>query len=198
MKRGEPDESQPKSPGAPGPRDHLHPLLAARWSPRVFDPAHQITPAKLDLLEAARWAPSGNSQPWAFVAGLRGDALHTRIAGYLAGSSRSWATTASALIVNIRHRSIEGTDWADSEFAQYDLGQAVAHLTIQAQGMGLATRQFRAFDAEGLTAELAAPSHWQIMTMTAVGVVPAGGSSAAPAQSGERSRRQLGDLRRQP
>ena len=46
----------------------LHPILATRFSPLAFDPAHRLTDADEDvLLEAARWAPSaGNAQPWMF------------------------------------------------------------------------------------------------------------------------------------
>lgn len=52
----------------------LHPLLAERWSPRAFDPEHQLTERQTTaLLEAARWAPSaGNSQPWRFAVAHRG------------------------------------------------------------------------------------------------------------------------------
>lgn len=180
-----------------GPRDRLHPLLATRWSPRIFDPAHELTLTQVDLLlEAARWAPSaGNSQPWAFYAGRRGDPMHGRIVAFLTSSSRPWATTASLLVVNLCHRYVEDTDWEYSEFALYDLGQAVAHMTIQAQAMGLAARQFRAFDAEGLTAELAVPAHWQVVSMTAFGVTPADASPRAADKVGERLRRHLADVR---
>lgn len=130
-----------------------------------------LTPGDVDLLlEAARWAPSaGNSQPWAFVAERRGAAGHARLVGRLAASSRRWAPEASALLVNLAHRYVEGTDWAYSEFADYDLGQAVAHLTVQARAMGLACRQFRAFDLEALAADLRLAAGWEIVSMTAVG-----------------------------
>jgi hypothetical protein len=42
-------------------------------------------------------------------------------------------------------------------------------MTLQAQSLGFASRQFRAFDKEGLTQEFAVPPHWEIMTMTAFG-----------------------------
>src|SRR3982751_2675214 len=44
----------------------LHPLLARRWSPTIFDEFYEARVAEVEsLLEAARWAPSaGNSQPW--------------------------------------------------------------------------------------------------------------------------------------
>jgi nitroreductase len=149
----------------------LHPLLARRWSPLTFDPAREVAAAEVDsLLEAARWSPSaGNSQPWAFVVGRRGDAVHGRIRRHLAPSAARWAPAAGLLVVNLAHRFVEGTDWEFSEFALYDLGQAVAHMTIQAQAVGLRARQFRAFDRGGLAAEFAVPAHWEVTTMTAFG-----------------------------
>jgi len=157
----------------------LHPLLAARWSPTTFDPSYEPAASEIDaLLEAARWAPSaGNSQPWAFIVGQRGDATHALVR-YLARSSGAWAPTASLLIANLAHRYVEGTDWEYSEFSLYDLGQAVAHLTVQAQALGLHVRQFRAFDRAGLAAEFAVPDHWEVTTMAAVGRAAA--ASAAP------------------
>src|SRR5262249_26044899 len=78
------------------------------------------------LLEAARWAPSaGNSQPWAFIVGRRGDSTHRRLITHLAGSSARWAPTASLLIANLAHRCVEDTEWEYSEFSVYDLGHAV-------------------------------------------------------------------------
>ncbi len=139
----------------------LHPLLAARWSPTTFDASDELTAAETEaLLEAARWAPSaGNSQPWAFIVGQRGDATHARLVRYLARSSGAWAPAASLLIANLAHRYVEGTDWEYSEFSLYDLGQAVAHMTVQAQALGLHVRQFRAFDRAGLAAEAEPPAH---------------------------------------
>ena len=158
------------------PSPSLHPLLASRWSPTAFDAAHELTPAEIELLiEAARWAPSaGNSQPWAFLVGRRGDAAHGRLLGHLTASSARWAATASLLVANLSHRYVEDTDWEFSEFSLYDLGQAVAHMTLQARALGLFVRQFRAFDRAGLAAEFDVPDHWEVTTMAAVGRVPAG------------------------
>lgn len=170
--------------------EHLHPLLRARFSPLDFDPGHRVTESEVDLLiEAARWAPSaGNSQPWAFVTARREEPAHDRLAAHLAPSSRRWATSASALVVNIVHRYVDDTDLQYSEFADYDLGQAVAHLTLQAQAMGLACRQFRAFDLVSLSRELGLAPGWEVMSMTAVGRPTA-------AQAGPRERRDPADLR---
>jgi nitroreductase len=153
------------------PHSSLHPLLAGRWSPSVFDADHVVTEDDtFSILEAARWAPSaGNSQPWSFIVGRRGTATHERLVRHLAGSSARWAPQAGLLIANLAHLYVEDTDWEFSEFSVYDLGQAVAHMTVQAQALGLSVRQFRAFDRDALAAEFAVPSHWQVTTMTALG-----------------------------
>jgi nitroreductase len=171
--------------------DSLHPLLRDRFSPLRFDAEHELTDSDVDLLlETARWAPSaGNSQPWAFVIARRGDREHETLVRRLAPSAGRWAPAASALIVNLAHRYVEGTDWAYSDFADYDLGQAVAHLTLQAHAMQLACRQFRAFDLDGLQGDLQPADGWRIVTMTAVG--RAAGEAPPP-----RTRRHLVDLTR--
>jgi nitroreductase len=179
----------------------LHPVLASRWSPRVFDASWQVSPAEVDsMVEAARWAPSaGNSQPWAFIIGRRGEPNRDRIVRHLAASSAAWAPTAALLVVNLAHRFVEDTDWEYSEFSAYDLGQAVAHMTFQAQFLGLAVRQFRAFDRDGLAAEFAVPPHWEVTTISAIGRPQINGSeharTSAPSALQARERRPANDLR---
>lgn len=41
-------------------------------------------------------------------------------------------------------------------------------MTLQAQALGLACRQFRAFDLSRLTAELRLGAGWEVVSMTAV------------------------------
>jgi nitroreductase len=191
-----------QSPGqSPPEASHLglHPLLAGRWSPSRFDPGHKISDAEIQLiLEAARWAPSaGNSQPWAFIVGARETRVHARLTRHCAGSARLWAGEASVLVANLSHRYVEETDWEYSEFSLYDLGQAVAHMTIQAQALGLFARQFRAFDRDALHAEFAIPEHWEIATMTAIGrpaTAPTSEDASDAAGSPARQRRALEDL----
>jgi len=175
----------------------VDPLLAARASPSAFDPAHEVSDAEVAaLLEAARWAPSaGNSQPWAFILARRGDAEHARLVPHLAASSARWATAASLLVGNLSHRFVQDTEWDYSEFSLYDLGQAVTHMTVQAQAMGLAARQFRAFDQDALHEEFSVPAHWQLATITAFGVpAPEADRASGVASSGSRSRRAIEEL----
>ncbi|MGW5355123.1 nitroreductase family protein [Streptomyces sp. NPDC004031] len=175
------------------PLDGLHPLLAGRFSPSAFDPSGVLDDRAVDLLlEAARWAPSaGNSQPWAYVAARPGEPDHARILPHLARSSARWAVDAGLLVVTLAHRRVEDSGLLYSEFADYDLGQSVAHLTLQAQAMGLAAHQFRAFDLEKLTAELQPGPGWEVVTMVAVG-------RPAEAPRAGRTRRTVADLRAAP
>ncbi|MEU1019682.1 nitroreductase family protein [Streptomyces sp. NPDC005898] len=153
------------------PPSGIHPLLAGRFSPYRFDPSAVVDDEALGLLlEAVRWAPSaGNSQPWGFFACRPGEPGHDRVLPHLAPSSARWATDASLLVVTLARRYVDDTELLYSEFADYDLGQAVAHMTVQAQAMGLAAHQFRAFDLEGLTKELAPNPGWAIISMVALG-----------------------------
>jgi len=150
----------------------LSTFAAERFSPIRFDGDHEVTEDGVDaLLDAARRAPSaGNSQPWSFVVGRRGDPVHRRLVAHLARSSSRWAPSASVLVANLARCRVEGTDLEYSEFASYDLGQAVAHLTVQAHVLGLGVHQFRAFDREAVAAEFGVPEHWEVTSMAAVGV----------------------------
>jgi hypothetical protein len=103
----------------------------------------------------------------------------------------------------LAHRYVEDTDWEYSEFSLYDLGQAVAHLTVQAQALGLYVRQFRAFDRAGLAAEVAVPHHREVTTMAAVGraaatsaaqSAPECSSTASGADAPSRQRRSIDDI----
>lgn len=147
----------------------LHHLLAERWSPRALDPRHELTPTRLTaLLEAARWAPSAsNTQPWRFAVTLRGSAEHAAVLDGLAPGNRLWAHTASALIVVAAETT--GPDGADRPWAVYDTGQAVAHLSVQAQHEGLAVHQLGGFDRDRIANVLAAPKNINPVVVLAVG-----------------------------
>jgi nitroreductase len=79
------------------------------------------------------------------------------------------------------------TELLYSEFADYDLGQAIAHMTLQAEALGLASHQFRAFDMDGLTEELGPNPGWSIVSMVALG-------KAAEERPETRDRRSVADL----
>ncbi|MDQ8043241.1 MAG: nitroreductase family protein [Patulibacter sp.] len=154
-----------------------------RWSPRAFDATHGLTDDHLALiLDAARWAASaGNSQPWAFLVGLRGDPTFTAFHARLSRGNTAWAGRASALLITLHQVAIDpDSDLPFSDYAAYDLGQAAASLSLQAQAMGLHTHQFAGFDHEAVAEHFAVPPHWRVTTGIAIGqLAPA--SSLEPA-----------------
>lgn len=166
-----------------------------RFSPMRFDSNHEMRPDQVDaLLDAARRAPSaGNSQPWAFVVGRRDDPVHRRLVRHLARSSSTWAPVASLLLANLSQRFVEDSTLEYSEFARYDLGQAVAHLSFQAHALGLAVHQFRAFDRDAIAAEFDIPPHWEVTSMAAVGV-PLGPADSHVGTGTSRDRRTTAEI----
>lgn len=145
--------------------------LETRWSPRSFDPTATVSDAQLDaLLEAARWAPSAsNTQPRRFVVARRGTHHFDTVIGALMGFNAAWAVNASALIIAIAETS--SVDGDVRAYAEYDLGQAVAHLSVQAQAEGLHTHQMAGVEWETIVAAFDLAENLKPMTVTAVGVV---------------------------
>ena len=123
--------------------------IAQRWSPRAFDPMFDLSAEDITALgEAARWAPSAaNLQPTRFIVARRGTDTFAKIAESLAGFNQVWAPRASALAVALAETERDGRP---VRWAEYDLGQAVAHLTIEAADRGLVTHQMGGFDADAL------------------------------------------------
>jgi len=157
-------------PGAEGLTDHLR----ERWSVSVFDAAHSLSDDETEsLLHAAQWAPSaGNSQPWAFIVARRGDAAHQVLVQHLSRGNSGWVPRASAVFLALAQIGPDeegnGPKWPSYSF--YDLGQAAAHLTVQAASLGLSVHQFAGLDAPAIARELGVPDHFQLLTGIAVGV----------------------------
>ncbi len=147
----------------------IAPLLAARWSPRAFS-GESLSPADLAaLFEAARWAPSAsNEQPWRFIVARRDqpDAF-TRVFECLSEGNRRWAGSAGALCIGVAARI--NSRGRENGHARYDLGQAVAHLSIQASTAGLYVHQMGGFSAEAARATFAIPDGFDPVVAIALG-----------------------------
>ncbi|KAB8145818.1 nitroreductase family protein [Chloroflexia bacterium SDU3-3] len=151
--------------------DHeIHPLLRSRWSPRAFSP--EPIPAEMvkSLLEAARWAPSAmNEQPWEFIVVPREDAeAFAGAVSTLAEGNVSWAKNAPLLIFAVA-RLTSSYNGAENGAAIYDLGQAVAHLSVQASALGLWTHQMGGFSADKAREVFGIPEGYKPMVVIAVG-----------------------------
>ena len=144
-------------------------VLEQRWSPRAFDRDEVLDENRLGpAFEAARWSPSsGNSQPWTFMVGFRGDDVFQTIVGTMASGNQVWAEHAGAVVANIA--SVVDAEGNPQSHAVYDLGQAVAHFSVQATAEWLLVHQMGGFDAQTLGRELELDSSQRVVTLMAIG-----------------------------
>ncbi len=149
----------------------IHDLLAERWSPRAFAD-RAIPPAVLgSLFEASRWAPSSrNLQPWRFIiADRHRDAGgFSRILGALMKMNRMWAQHASVLLI-VATQPHPARSPRPNPYAHYDVGQAMAHLSIQAMACGLYIHQMGGFRRAKAREVLAIPDDYEPVVSAAIG-----------------------------
>jgi nitroreductase len=149
----------------------LHEPLRERWSPRAFSP-QPLDPSDIaTLFEAARWAPSStNAQPWRFLAVTSGQPeAHAALVNILNRSNQRWAANAPLLIVAVAKVTTDSEPPSVNRHAWYDVGQAVAHLTIQASSMGLSIRQMGGFSPDQARTLFSIPDGYEPVVVIAVG-----------------------------
>lgn len=147
----------------------LHPLLQERWSPRGFDSSATMSDEEVvALLEAARWAPSGNNlQPWRIAIARRGETMFETFSNALAGFNKSWAPAASALLV-IAVDTVDA-DGKPRKLGLYDAGLAGSAITVQATAMGLAVHQMAGYKAAVVAQALGLVENVEPVIMFAIG-----------------------------
>ncbi|QYM74757.1 nitroreductase family protein [Leucobacter luti] len=171
--------------------------LAERWSPRAFDADHTLPANALrGVFEAARWAPSAsNTQPWRFILARRGTENFAKIEDTLAGFNRAWAGSAAALVVNVAEVTNAAGD--AQPWAEYDLGQAVAHLSVQAHAEGLFVHQMGGFDRDAISAAFGIDPRFRPISVMVIGALGSADQLPEPLREREvapRSRIELEEL----
>lgn len=147
----------------------IHPHLAARWSPRVFDAHAQVTLDQVAaLLEAARWSATwGDRQPVRFVVGIRGDATFGAIAATLKRGN-SYATAAGALLLVCAD---QGPDEKTALYSGVDAGAAIANATVEAVSRGLVAHPMAGFNVDAAREAFGIPDGVRPLAVLAVGVL---------------------------
>jgi nitroreductase len=147
----------------------IHPDIAGRWSPRMFDLEAVLDGEQLvAVLEAARWAATwGHRQPVRFIVGLRGDDTFVAITELLKRGNR-YSHAASALIIVCID---EGEDERTARYAAVDAGAAIAQLTIEAVSRGLVAHPMAGFDADGACEVFGIPAGVRPVAVVAVGAL---------------------------
>lgn len=163
-----------------------HPVLdavSARWSPRAYDP-RPVSDADLrSIFEAARWtASSFNEQPWRFLVVTRDDAAAFADAlDCLLEFNRGWARDVPVLVfaVTATHYAQNGKP---NTKALYDLGQAVAQLSLEAASRGVQAHQIGGLDTDKVRELYDVPDGYQVVCGVTLGY------AAAPNEGGAAGR----------
>jgi nitroreductase len=147
----------------------INELLTHRWSPRSFDSQFEVSQEDIvALLEAGRWAPSGNnSQPWRFIVARQGDDNFTTINSTLTGFNQVWAPT-SSLYIAIAAKMVT-PDGAARPVSLYDSGLAAAMITIEAVYRGLAVHHIGGFDHEAFSTAFSLDADVKPVIILAIG-----------------------------
>lgn len=149
----------------------INDLAQARWSPRAFLDKPVEREKLISMLEAARWSPSGgNEQPWRFIVGIHGDETWQKIFSTLGEGNQEWNKPVPLLILAIGNK-ISSWDGNISGYFQYDTGQSVAHLTIEAMNQGLHVHQMGGFSMEKAADLFEIPETYQPLTIIAIGYI---------------------------
>lgn len=155
------------------PIDHdILEVISNRWSPRAFSDK-SISDNDLNLLfEAARWAPSGfNLQPWRFIVCKQGTPAFDKLISVLMEMNQTWAKTAPVVVLAASQTTIVGNDKPSrpNGYAQYDLGQAVANLAVQATSMGIYVHQMAGFSKDKADEVFEIPENFNSVVTFAMG-----------------------------
>lgn len=182
------------------PVDHpVHDVIVRRWSPVGFADRPVAAADLRSLFEAARWAPSAfNEQPWSFLVARREDAdRFAAMHSCLVEGNQDWAATAPVLVLTVVAEQFT-RNGAPNATALYDLGQAVALLTVEATARGLAVHQMGGILPERAAELFGVPEGRRVVTGMAVGYA-AGDVTTLPEawqarDTAPRARRPLADL----
>jgi hypothetical protein len=106
------------------------------------------------------------------VVAERGTGSHDVLVRHLSRGNSQWVPRASAVFITAAQLAPDehGEGGTKPKYAEYDLGQAAAHLTLQAVALGLGAHQFAGFDKDAVARELGVPAYCKVMSGIAVGV----------------------------
>lgn len=177
-----------------------HPVLESiqkRWSPYRFD-GNPIDDSKiLCCLEAARWAASSfNDQPWSWIVAKRQDTEgFKKMIGCLLEANQDWAAKAGVIMICVIRPTFQ-YNGKPNRVALHDLGQASAHLALQATALGLQVHQMAGLNLSATRLAYNIPEGCQPETALVIGNPDT--SEPAGEVDTEMKKRELGPRKRRP
>jgi nitroreductase len=144
--------------------------IATRRSPRAFRDRSVSAADLRSVLEAARWAASANNeQPWLFIVATKDDpAAFEKLHACTNDGNRPWAGAAPVLILALA-RTHFAASGKPNAYHLHDVGQAMAHLGIQAAALGLVLHQMAGILKDRIRETYQLPDDVVPVTISALG-----------------------------
>lgn len=173
-------------------------VIAERWSPYAFGDRAVSNEDLRSLFEAARWAASSyNEQPWSYIVATKEDAdAHARLLSVLVEANQEWAQAAPVLAIGVATKNFKRND-KPNKAAFHDLGQASAHIALEAMNRGLLVHQMIGIEPQKAHELYALPDDAEALTALAIGYAAAPGDAPeklAERDAGTRSRKPLSEF----
>ena len=141
-------------------------LVRRRRSVRRYKPREVEEDKLLEVLEAARLAPSAdNRQPWRFIV-VRSREVRERL---LEAHGKRWLAEAPVVIVGC---AVPGEAWRRGDGEEYwkvDVAIAMEHIALAATSLGLATCWVASFNEEAVRRVLEIPPGVRVVALMALG-----------------------------
>jgi nitroreductase len=153
-------------------KDIQYPVLdeiRSRWSGRSF--ADKVIEKEhiMQLIEAARWAPSSyNEQPWRFIVTEKGTKEFDLLAATLLPGNAPWASEAAILMLTVVKQYFSQNQ-KPNRFAYHDLGQSVAFMNLQAEKLKINVHQMAGFRKNEAETSFNIPDGFEAVTVIAMG-----------------------------
>lgn len=148
----------------------LIPEIKKRWSPRAFADKQVNEDQIAACLEAASWAASSfNEQPWRFIFARKTDKeAYDKLFACLNEWNQFWAQNAPVLLLTF-YKTHFSRENALNQHAKHDLGQAAAHLALQATKEGLHVHQMAGILPHMAYELFEIPEGYEVCTAIAMG-----------------------------
>jgi nitroreductase len=153
------------------PSDHpVLPAITQRYSAYQFADKPVEADKLRSLFEAARWAASSfNEQPWRFIVATKDDsAAYEKALGCLVEANQGWAQAAPVLVLTAAKQDFT-YNGSPNRVALHDLGQAAAHIALQAAELGLVIHQMAGIEQDKVVSAYGLPEGVTAETAIAIG-----------------------------
>jgi nitroreductase len=146
---------------------HFNQLLRERFSVREYKPLKVSKALLIEVLEAARMAPSAaNRQPWNFILVANDDNLDRLKACY----EREWFKRVPQVIVICgNHEESWKRSFDQKDHCDVDAAIAIDHMTLRAAELGLGTCWICHFNPDSVREVLQLPSHIEPIALLPIG-----------------------------